>query len=112
MVLTLKLAIGRPVIVDPIEVLDINKRAIASARDYLEMAGISGQIDRIIASYHQVTPATNGLIDDLEFADITPYVPPPLRMDLHVAPMITVPLPKVPQPTILPQFKFLTLNII
>lgn len=101
-----------PVIVDPIEVLDINKRAIASARDYLEMAGISGQIDRIIASYHQVTPATNGLIDDLEFADITPYVPPPLRMDLHVAPMITVPLPKVPQPTILPQFKFLTLNII
>lgn len=115
-----------PLNVEPHQPLNINKRAITSARDYLEMAGISGQIDRIIASYQHITPANDGLIEDLNLTIITPYVPPLPRLSLNIAsqshtPLLTVPLPYVPQPTILSQehsknqpstIKFLTLNIL
>ena len=128
--------------VDTIEAagpLDINKRAIATARDYLEMAGISGQIDRIIASYRQVSPPTDGYIESLNLGPAPRYSPPPPRVVLNIVsrspatpfvntgirlatepyrtfdPLVTVPMPNVPQPTVtqpgLPQIKFLTLNV-
>lgn len=157
--------------------LDINKRAIATARDYLEMAGVSGQIERIIACYHQVLPATDGYVDNLNLGQAPRYTPPildfhqreissgctpaprvilniitrspavpfvtpgvklatdPYRGGLSKA-LVTVPMPNVPQPTVLqtdplpmthlvnsagkpisdgqggmPQLKFLTLNV-
>jgi flap endonuclease-1 len=64
--------------------LDIDKRAIMTARDYLEIAGISGQIDRIIATYHHVTPAINGSVELLELGPAPRYVPPPRRMLLNI----------------------------
>jgi flap endonuclease-1 len=100
----------------PTNPLDINKRAITTARDYLEMAGVSGQIDRIITYYNQVTPAADGLIPELQFTMIPPYNPPAPTLFLNIAlksPIVTIPLPQVPQPTIsIPQFKYLTLNIL
>ena len=115
-----------PLNTEPLQPLNINKRAITSARDYLEMAGISGQIDRIIASYQQITSASDGLIEDLNLTTIEPYVPPLHKLSLNVlshskTPLITVPLPYMPQPTILSHnhfenqlspIKFLTLNIL
>ena len=100
----------------PVNPLDINKRAIASARDYLEMAGISGQIDRIIACYNHVSPSSDGLIEDLELTTVTPYASPPAKISLNIFsratdPVTTVPLPQLPQPTILQESKFLTLNV-
>lgn len=50
--------------------LDVDKRAITIARDYLEMAGVSGQISNIISVYNQITPPTDGLIKDLNFTPI------------------------------------------
>jgi len=96
--------------------LDINKHAITTARDYLEMAGISGQIDRIITCYHQITPGADGLISELQIIPISPYVPPPVRISLNIestSPITHVPLPQMAQPIMTaPQFKFLTLNIL
>ena len=114
--------------------LDINKRAITTARDYLEMAGISGQIERIIASYHQVTPSSDGYIESLSLGDPPHYVPPPQRVTLNIItrsptvpiannyrpnpmvlippPMTTVPMPIVAQPILASHVKDLTLNIV
>ncbi|CAH6421709.1 FLAP endonuclease [uncultured virus] len=106
----------------PINPLDINKTVIATAREYLDMAGVSGQIDRIIAAYHQVIPPQDGTVDRLELAPIARYVPLK-RVMLNIVgrspamPIMTVPLPNVPQPTatIVPnadQLRFLTLNVL
>lgn len=99
--------------------LDINKQAIATARDYLEMAGVSGQIERIITSYHNVTPASDGYVDELKLAPAPKYTPPAPRMMLTLnrspaTPIIgvtTVPTPNMPQPTAVPQVRFVTLNV-
>lgn len=105
--------------------LDINKRAIATARDYLEMAGVSGQIERIIACYHKVIPSSDGYIDVLNLNPAPRYTPPAPRVILNIitrspavpfinpgvklahepyrlpGPLVTVPMPNVPQPTVL-----------
>jgi len=79
--------------------LDINKQAIATARDYLEMAGISGQIDRIITSYNQVTGTTDGYIDNLNLAPASRYIPPPPKVILNIITKPgTIPIPNMPQP--------------
>ena len=66
------------------ESLDINKHAITTARDYLEMVGVSGQIEKIINCYQQVTPATDGHVQELNLADAPRYVPPPIRIALNI----------------------------
>lgn len=98
--------------------LDINKGALATARDYLEMAGISGQIERLILCYHQVIPATDGLIEQLSLAPGPHYTPPVPRVFLNImrspaTPIVNgVPImPNVPQPTEVAAPKFMTLNI-
>jgi len=91
--------------------LDINKQAIATARDYLEMVGVSGQIDRILLSYNNITSGNDGLIDELELDPIKPYIPPTPRISLKIVstpPITKVPLPQVPQPC----HKFSTLKIL
>ena len=55
--------------------LDINKDAIITVREHLDMVGVSGQIERIITSYHQITPAQDGTIDNLRLAPGFRYVP-------------------------------------
>jgi hypothetical protein len=96
--------------------LDINKQAIATARDYLEMAGVSGQIERVIASYHHITPAIDGYIDELRLAPAPKYIPPAGRVVLTLnrspaIPVTTVPLPTTAQPVATSPPKFMTLNI-
>lgn len=111
-------------ITNTINPLDVNTRAIMTARDYLEMAGVSGQIERIIASYHMITPASDGYIDRLQLAPAPRYTPPPQRVTLSIISrspatplampgikLATVPMPNAPQPTVLPQMKFLTLSV-
>ena len=91
--------------------LDINKHAIATARYYLEMVGVSGQIDRILSSYNKITAGNDGLIEELELVPINPYIPPTPRISLNIISnqqMTKVPLPQVPQPC----HKFLRLNIV
>jgi len=85
--------------------LDINKHAITTARDYLEMAGISGQIDRIITSYSHITPASNGYIESLELSPAPKYTPPLRRLVLNIVPSNSVSniMPTIPQPTVLSQ---------
>ena len=68
--------------------LDINKQAITMSRDYLEMAGISGQINKIVTVYQHIVSANDGHVEELNLAPVLRYVPP------------------------LPKVKFLTLNII
>lgn len=110
--------------------LDINKHAIATARDYLEMAGISGQIDRIMTSYHQITSVSDGYIEMLNLAPAPHYEPPPQRAFLNMntrspsvpftgteTKLVTVPMPETRQPILtipnIPHsYKFITLNII
>jgi 5'-3' exonuclease len=95
--------------------LDINKQAIVTARDYLEMVGISGQIERIILSYANVTQAQDGYVVELKLAPASKYVQPdPLTIDKST-PIIstdTVPMPTIHQPTALSHVKFLTLNVL
>lgn len=91
-------------------ILDINKNALATARDYLEMAGISGQIERLIAAYNMVPAPIEGPIEGLNIPPAPRYIPPPKKIILNLRPapaqMTSVPL--FPQPTV----KGLTLNII
>lgn len=79
------------------EALDINKMAIANARDYLEMVGVGGQIEKIIANYERLTPSTAGTVADLQLLPGPRYVPPPPRVTLQIIP---------PAP-----IRFLTLNV-
>lgn len=93
--------------------LDVNKRAIATARECLELAGISGQIDRIIDVYRTVTPATDGYAINLDLATAPRYVPPPAHLardptgfaprkfvlNVQRTPAVHFPLPMTPQPT-------------
>jgi flap endonuclease-1 len=64
--------------------LDINTRAISTARDYLEMVGVSGQIDRIINSYKQMTLASDGYIEELHLDQAPRYIPPQKQIMLDI----------------------------
>jgi hypothetical protein len=64
--------------------LDIDKNAITSARDYLEMVGISGQINKILYSYNKITPSSDGYIDNLSLPPAPKYVPPKLPITLNI----------------------------
>jgi len=55
-------------------ILDIDKTAIINARDYLEMAGVSGQISRIIAAYNTAS-SSDGLIESLKLSIGPKYTP-------------------------------------
>lgn len=68
---------------------DINKQAITTSRDYLEMAGISGQINRIVLGYQTITPASDGYVESLNLVNVLNCGVP-----------------------VLPKLKFLTLNVI
>lgn len=61
----------------PIDPLNINKLALATARDYLEMVGVSGQIERLIMAYNTATPGHDGHIASLNLALAPRYIPPP-----------------------------------
>src|SRR5436853_30996 len=56
--------------------LDINKQAITMSRDYLEMAGISGQINKIVTVYQHIVSANDGHVEELNLAPVLRYVPP------------------------------------
>jgi 5'-3' exonuclease len=125
---------GLNIIHNEINPLDINRNAIAMARDYLEMAGISGQIDTIIALYRLITSSSDGHVQSLNLGEAPKYIPPSPQITLSVisrspavpiltptitpigynnVAAVTVPLPNVPQPIMsAPQSKFLTLNIV
>lgn len=63
--------------------LNIDKTAITNARDYLEMIGVSGQIDKLLVKYNQVTDATDGYVEDLGLLPSLKYNPAP-RVFLNI----------------------------
>lgn len=95
--------------------LDINRGAIKTSRDYLEMGGVSGQIERIIYAYNNMQPVSDGFIDDLKLNPTIKYVPPSQRVTLIInrpsQQIITIPIPNFAQPVETLQ-KQVTLNII
>jgi len=104
---------------ESIGMLDINKGAIATARDYLEMAGISGQIGKLINCYQNLIPSSDGTVNALELIPIPPYVPParplPQYSGLLILPSNEV-TPRLQASPIMGEMnqsvtKFLTLNI-
>lgn len=96
--------LGRPIVRSG--VLDIDKMAITNARDYLEMVGVGGQIEKIITNYHRLTPSTDGTIDDLGLLPGPRYAPPPPRITLQIMPQMSY-TPVNPCTPV----KFLTLNV-
>lgn len=65
--------------------LDINKEAIATARDYLEMVGVSGQIERIITAYQQMKVGQYGYVENLQLSPPPKYVPPVREVILNIS---------------------------
>lgn len=113
--------------------LNINKNAMITARDYLDIVGISGQIDRILTAYHHLKYPEDGSIINLQLGNIPKYFPPPKRIMLKLIgggnefksllppirslpepSIITIPLPNKPQPIAIsiPKTQYLTLKII
>lgn len=104
--------------------LDVNRAALINVREYLEMVGVGGQIERLMQIYNHLVPSTDGYIPDLHLGPIPRYIPPPPRITLQIGqPRTSHPLPQ-PTPlqdpfTILglqkpppqPQPRTLTLNI-
>lgn len=94
-----------PKTTDPIvNPLEINKRAIATARDCLELVGVSGQMERIITAYHSVTPAADGHIEQLGLTlvphYVAPVVTPKITLNIqHIQPLLPT---DTPQPTLAP----------
>jgi 5'-3' exonuclease len=84
--------------------LELNKRAIATARDCLELVGVSGQIERIITAYHGVTIAADGHIQELALELVPHYIPPVVapKMMLNIQRMPPVIPLGTPQPTLAP----------
>jgi 5'-3' exonuclease len=64
--------------------LDINKGAISIARDYLEMAGVSGQIEKIITAYQHVKLAQDGYVENLQLGPPPKYIPPMQSVILNI----------------------------
>lgn len=64
--------------------LNINKYAIATARDYLDMAGVSGQMERLITVYNSMSPAQDGHVEQLNLPSAPKYVPPVRRLKLNI----------------------------
>jgi 5'-3' exonuclease len=95
----------RPQTPEPIGLLEINKSAITNARDYLEMVGVGGQIEKIITSYHRLTSPNDGTVEDLGLQPGPRYVPPPQRMTLQIA-------TRTPSTPIALPIRFLTLDIL
>jgi flap endonuclease-1 len=55
---------------------DIDKTAIITARDHLEIVGISGQMEKIIKCYDRFIIATDGYIEKLNLDPPPKYIPP------------------------------------
>lgn len=94
---------------------DIDKRAIITARDYLELVGISSEISRIVALYGNHTESSPGGLEHLNLPPAPRYIPPdPNRpmVKLNVLPIpamtATTPIPTNTQPAP----KFVQLNIL
>ncbi len=69
---------------DDLPLLDINKSALTTSREYLELAGISGQISRIITCYQNIHPATDGYIEQLNLEPAPHYIPPQRKLTLNI----------------------------
>lgn len=69
---------------EPVNLFDINKHALTTARDYLEMVGVSGQIERLLTAYQRMNPSSDGFVDELMLPDAPRYVPPQKRIYLNI----------------------------
>lgn len=82
--------------------LDLNKSALAVSRDYLEMAGVSGQIQRLIVAYEAVSTSQDGYVQSLNLAPAPRYVPPiqpPKKpLTLNIVQARDIPMPFVSSP--------------
>ena len=58
-----------------INTLNVDRSAIVKARDYLELAGISGKMQNLIYYYSILQEPTNGLLESLQLTIIGPYIP-------------------------------------
>lgn len=93
---------------------DIDKRALINIREHLDLVGISGQIERLIVTYNNVTKSNGGTVESLQLAEPPKYRSqnPAMKINMviipeYTAPILNIPYIEQPKPT-----KFLTLNII
>lgn len=59
-----------------VNTLNVDRNAITKARDYLELAGVSGKIQNLIHYYSILQEPADGLVESLQLTAIGPYVPP------------------------------------
>lgn len=78
---------------EPFE-LNVNKESMLTARDYLNMVGISGQIDRLILLYTIVGVPSNGHVESLNLTPVPHYTPPKRKIYLNIVPSTPTPAPK------------------
>lgn len=56
--------------------LDINKNALATSREYLELAGIVHYMDKLVKMYSSISDIKNGYVEELQLATPPKYIPP------------------------------------
>ena len=64
--------------------LNIDKNAIVSAREYTDMAGVSGQLERIIVGYNGMSVTQDGYINQLNLGLAPKYVVPSRTLNLNI----------------------------
>ena len=56
--------------------LNIDKNSITTARDYLEMVGVAGQISRLVSIYTNSPDPDDGTLDHLKLKSASEFRPP------------------------------------
>jgi flap endonuclease-1 len=56
-------------------ILNVDKTSIASSREYLEMVGIAGQINRLVDIYQKIPIPLDGTLDNLKIKTLSECVP-------------------------------------
>lgn len=66
--------------------LDIDKDAMKTCRDYMDVIGMSMHIDKIVFIYKNLPPCSAGLISSLELTNVTVAKPIVKRLTLNIVP--------------------------
>ena len=56
--------------------LDLNKSCISTSRDYLEMAGVAGQLHRLVGVCSNLKDPKDGFVETLAIKSASDYSPP------------------------------------
>lgn len=88
----IKLEDGDNVVSNDDNIYNVNKRAISNARDYLELAGVSGKLHNLTYYYSILQAPNNGTIESLQLGSVPHYRPNnpsvPKRIILVIKPSV------------------------